>query len=104
MKRLTETKMEKIVRIGFCRIDQIIEKACCELEEVKTKHKLLDAERLNLAARGLITSGMLSSQAQAVCDAQNGIRAAGRQQALGACNFNRLNGIGGQVFGGLLGS
>jgi hypothetical protein len=37
MKRYTETELEKIVRIGLCRIDQIMDRACAELEEIKPK-------------------------------------------------------------------
>lgn len=35
MKRQTATELEKIVNIGFARIDQIFDKACDELEVLK---------------------------------------------------------------------
>ena len=35
--RYTETELDKIIRIGCCRIDQIIDRACDELEDIKPK-------------------------------------------------------------------
>ena len=35
--RYTETKLEKIIRVGFARIDQITEKVCDDLEAIKPK-------------------------------------------------------------------
>ncbi len=37
MKRYTRTKLEKIIFIGFARIDQIIDKACDDLDAIKPK-------------------------------------------------------------------
>jgi hypothetical protein len=37
--RYTKTKLEKIIMIGFARIDQIIDKACDDLEGIKPKNK-----------------------------------------------------------------
>jgi hypothetical protein len=37
--RYTKTKLEKIMMIGFARIDQIIDKACDDLDEIKPKNK-----------------------------------------------------------------
>lgn len=46
MKRYTETELEKIVRIGFSRIDQIIEKACDDLDGIKPKVGVLGSSIL----------------------------------------------------------
>lgn len=48
MNRLTETKLEKIVRIGRCRIDQIIDKACSDLEDLKPKPVIAKSAGTNL--------------------------------------------------------
>ena len=61
MKRYTETELEKIVSIGLCRIDQIIDRACAELEEIKPK-ALKDLCRGLAEAGSLRRGAMLESQ------------------------------------------
>jgi hypothetical protein len=54
MKRYTETELEKIVRIGKARIDQIIETACVRLESVKPKESPFVAPEGTISGKDLI--------------------------------------------------
>jgi hypothetical protein len=102
MKRYTETELEKIVRIGLCRIDQIMDRACAELEEIKPKalkderrenrhfsSEWLRALRYNLDANTLFDARSL--QRGAMLESQN--RELNRTALLnGQSNFGGLQG------------
>ena len=88
MKRYTETELEKIIRIGFSRIDQIIEKACADLDDIKATQ---------LEINVICDSGFMSDME---------IRHSAETQRLQREALNRYrfdNAMFGQLHGGIIG-
>lgn len=99
MKRYNETELDKIVRIGLCLIDQVIDNACDELEGIKPKPEVLRRLRLSAEARGMSQSEALFRQ-QAAADAsfaaQNALLNRGLAQSQGA-NCPCYSGLAGMI-------